>query len=94
MKYTNSKIIKNALENYKRSEYSELWQVYGKCSKDKYDAMECCKRLMHELNGSKMRIISHNPWTFSVGFQYVDSETGVLMFAYITRDYDRCTEWH
>jgi hypothetical protein len=28
---------------------------------------------------------------FTVGFEFIDFETGALMFAYITKDYDRFT---
>lgn len=69
---------------YCNSSNTKLEQVYGKCSKAKKDAYMECKRAMIALNGEDFRILSHNSFSFTVGFKYPHPETGVLMFKVYT----------
>ena len=88
MTLSNSKTIKNAYERYINSHVSFLWECYNNYSPRKSEAMEYCKRLMHELNGWGLRIVSYNCNVFTVGFLFMN-EDDEKCFAYITRDYDR-----
>ena len=85
----NSKIAQAHITAYEQSEDWALWQVYGRYSQAKENAMQYCVDLMHRLDGWGIRILSHNCMMFTVGFCFNDPDTGVLRFAYITRDYDR-----
>lgn len=88
MTLSNTKTMKNAYERYLNSELSNLWECYGKYSRAKADAMDYCKRLMYELNGHGLRIVSYNCNVFTVGFTFTN-ENNEKCFAYITRDHDR-----
>ena len=74
---------------WQRSTDTELYHVYGRFSRAKINAMDYCKELMHSLNGTDLRICSHNDHSFSVGFEFPIPATGELCFAYITKSYDR-----
>lgn len=92
MKKTNSKIMQNAIYWHNRSNDTDLDDVYGNYSTAKYNAYEYCINLFRELNGWDFKIISHNTFSFSVGFYFISKETGAICFAYITKDYDRYTD--
>ena len=78
-----------ANQNYDRAKYSELWQVYGRYSHAKENAMDYCKRSMRKRNGYGGKITSWNSFQFSYAFEFIDQDTGVIKLMYITRDYDR-----
>lgn len=83
--------IKEMIRRYEMWEGSnarELGDVYASYSVYKERAMRRCKQLCEDLGGFDLKIVSHNTNMFTVGFEYPDAETGELMFAYITRDYD------
>lgn len=77
---------------WNRSNDTELYHVYGKFSANKARAFERCKELMYKYGGRGLRILSHNSFSFTVGFEFPHPETGVLCFAYITPSYDRYIE--
>lgn len=81
------------IRSYEQSSNTILYDCYKTFSFEKQKAFNYCVDLCHSKNGFELRIISHNSMVFSVGFKYVDEKTGVLMFAYITRDYDRYFEY-
>lgn len=87
----NARIAKNHYQAYLNSDCRYLWHCYSNPSKYKEEALYRCYNLMNQLCGTDLRIISYNSMQFTVGFEFVDFETGELMFAYITRDYDRFT---
>ena len=78
---------------YEKSNCKSLYKAYRNPSQYKENAFSYCFSLMHEKAGFDLRIIGHNCMTFSIGFQYIDNETGIVMFAYITRDYNRFFEY-
>ena len=86
---TAQRIAKAQYIHYLRSNARKLSDVYGSYSQFKEEAMERCLKLMRDLNGRDLKIISHNSNYFTVGFMYTDEETGEVMFAYITKDHDR-----
>lgn len=88
MKFQNTKVLRNAYQNYKMSWMCELYDCYNSFSRAKVNAMAYCENLMHELNGHGLRIVSYNQNVFTVGFIF-PTEDGGNAFAYITRDYDR-----
>ena len=69
--------------------YRDIYSAYGKPSFEKVRAWEYCKNLCAEMDGFDMLISARNVFAFSVCFQYVEKTTGVLSYAYITRDYNR-----
>jgi len=88
-----NKQMQMAMAAYKRSNARELWEVYDRHSREKQRALDYCKELAYQLGGldamASGRIISHNKFQFSYGFIFPDPETGVMKFAYITRDHNR-----
>lgn len=86
---TNSKLLKGNYSRWLASSDCYLHQVYGRYSANKEYAMNYCFRLYNELNGERIRIISHNCMVFTVGFEFDHPTTGECCFAYITRDYNR-----
>jgi hypothetical protein len=90
MKTTHNKQMKGAYEQYKRATATDLYGVYKSFSSDKYRAYLYCVELMQKLNGRGLKVLSGNSFSFSVGFEYMNSDTGEAMFAYITKDNDRC----
>lgn len=88
MKFQNTKVLRNAYQNYLSSSMTELYDCYNSFSRAKVNAMEYCKGLMYGLNGHGLRIISYNQNVFTVGFIFT-TEDGEKAFAYITRDHDR-----
>ncbi len=85
----NAKTIEAILEQYSRSTYTDLGECYSRASEAKYNAMQRCRRLMVELDGWGIRILSYNVYSFTVGFYFNDKETDSKCFAYITKDSDR-----
>ena len=88
MNFQNTKVLRNAYQNYLSSNMTELYDCYNSFSRAKVNAMEYCRNLMYELKGHGLRIISYNQNVFTVGFTFT-TEDGERAFAYITRDYDR-----
>lgn len=89
-----TKYNKTAREHYSaylKSTSHDLYDVYSSYSIYKARAYNRCRDLMLDMNGWGLRILSHNSQAFTVGFEYPDSETGEICFAYITKDYDRFT---
>ena len=84
--------MRNAYARYKVSSLVDLGDCYKSLSSRKIKAFEYCEKLCAELGGWDLRIIGYNTMVFSVGFEYPDTDTGVVCFAYITRDYDRFCE--
>lgn len=74
---------------WKHSRAYSLSDVYGRYSKAKENAFAKCRELMESYEGWGLRIVSANGWQFSAGFEYTDKETGVVRFAYITKEYVR-----
>ena len=78
--------------DYIRSNASDLSDVYGRYSTAKAVAWNYCKDLMAKHDGWGLRIISHNGFMFTAGFEFSDPETGVLKFMYITKTSDTAVE--
>lgn len=67
---------------------SVLEDVYNSYSSAKRSAYNYCKKLQEKYNGYQGRITSHNCMVFTYEFYFGHSETGEVMHAVITRDYN------
>lgn len=76
------------ITTWERSEAYDLGQVYGRYSTEKGRAWRYCQDLCRKHDGERLRVINHNTFKFTAGFQFADPETGVLRFMYITPSYD------
>ena len=77
------------LDSYERADNSgELYQVYGRFSSAKREALDYCKSVRAQLDGYDPRIPSANSFIFTYAFRYID-EDGDEALAYITPNYDR-----
>lgn len=67
----------NILAMYRRFDGYDLDEVYGRYSREKRIAYDECYDWYREDNESTdFHICSHNSHTFTVGWVYIDSETG------------------
>lgn len=62
--------------------------VYERPSDNKCRAFAYCKDLCERYGGWDFCISSHNTMVFTVMFDFMHPETGELMRAHITRDYN------
>lgn len=85
-------MMMNYYSRYQRSNAAELYQVYGSYSRKKQAALDYCKELQLKYNGFNGKIIGFNSHFFSYGFEFTDAGTGVLCFAFITREHNRYCE--
>ena len=72
--------------------YGDIYEAYDKPSYEKVKAWNYCKRVCERLGGWDLIISSKNTFQFSAVFTFIDPETGVICYGYITRDYDRFAE--
>ena len=63
---------------------TELYEVYGRFSKEKIVALNKCKKLQAELDGKEGTICTHNSYSFTYGFLFVDKESELLSLCYCT----------
>lgn len=82
------KSAKAKIPMYDRSNWYRLSDVYKSYSWHKECAWDYCALKMFEYNGMGLKVISRNSSFFTAGFIFVDSETGEVMFYYITANYD------
>ena len=65
-----------------------LSDVYDSWSDKKQRAYDYCRELYNDLDGWDFCISGSNCMTFSVMFDFENPETGELMRAHITKDYN------
>lgn len=70
-------------ELYKRSEKWFLTDCYANFSEEKSIAFKNCIDMAVRLGGCRVRILTHNIFQFTVGFEYY--ENNEKMFAVITK---------
>ena len=78
--------------NNRRWTASDIWEAYDRPSAAKVRAWDYCRELCANMGGFDLLISGWNCMQFSVVFKFEDENTGVLCYAYITRDYDRFCE--
>lgn len=87
-----AKAAAEAAYNNRRWTYANIWDAYDRPSSAKVKAWDYCRELCAEMGGYDLLISSRNTFQFSAVFKFMDDETGVVGYAYITRDYDRFCE--
>lgn len=78
----------NLYGNYRRATCGNLWDAYEKPSRAKVNAFFDCQNIRQEYNGTNERIISHNTFTFTYGFEYASNVDGVCHCVIITPTYE------
>lgn len=73
---------------WERSEDYALEFAYNSFSARKAQAWRYCQRKQLGLKGYGLKIISHNPWKFTAGFEYYDEKAETVKFYYITPSYE------
>ena len=87
----NSYQTRTAAANYRCYEMSSDYDIsdaYTSYSTEKARAWRYCKDLCDRMNGYGLKVIHHNTFIFTAGFESVDPDTGVVQFTYITPNYD------
>lgn len=74
---------------WKRSKYGNLNDAYKTGGSDaKRRAWRHCERTCEALKGTDLKVVSKSVNFFSAGFQFVNPETGVVQFYFITASYE------
>lgn len=79
-------------EAWKRSEDYALDFAYERYSYGKLSAWRYCESKARELNGTGLKVITHNCMVFTAGFEYFDEREGACMFYYISPSFDCAVE--
>ena len=90
---TNEAMARANIKKYERSTARTLSDVYKSFSDAKWFAYDYCLNLMDEYDGFDLRIISANTFIFTVGFRFIDPETGVVKFMYITPEHNTIVDY-
>jgi hypothetical protein len=77
---------------YNNSTAYGLYDVYDSFSQAKSQAWDYCKELCNKYNGYALKVVSFNTFMFTAGFEFVDENTGVVMYMHITPNYDTAVE--
>ena len=88
----NEKLARQNFKAWQQSSATELSDIYGKYSTRKISAWRNCRYLCQDYDGWNLKLVNHNSFVFTAGFEYVDKETGVLKFMYITPSYNTSIE--
>ena len=75
----NTKKARGFVQEYERSYNYGLNQCYASYSLAKDIAEVSCRQKMLDMGGYGFKILSFNSQTFTCGWLYVDTETGVIM---------------
>lgn len=78
----SKKFIQACYNDYRKSTKENIYQAYGKPSREKVAAYSNCEEKYRELNGRNMRVVGASTYIFTVGFTalYENKEC----FIYIT----------
>lgn len=68
----------NMMNRANHNEGTRLWDIYSKYSANKARAWAYCVDMCNREGGYDFRIISHNTFSFSVAWDIIDPETGVV----------------
>ena len=86
---------RQAMNHYKAWERSEdyaLEFVYNSFSANKARAWRYCREKQAELNGYRLKVITHNCMVFTAGFEYYDEKAQTVKFYYIAPTFDCAIE--
>lgn len=76
---------KNFQSAYMRSNDYSLFDAYENVSRAKFRAWEHCEALCKEHEGWDLKVISHNSFQFTAGFEFTNPETGAVSLFIITK---------
>lgn len=87
MKYTKSKIIKQAYQNYiSQTTKKDLYDFFKQPSDNKRQIYWHWQyTILPKMHGYDLAVLGGNCQDFTLGFLYPDKDTGEIMFAYITK---------
>lgn len=77
---------------WERSEDYALEFVYNRFSTNKMRAWRYCQEKLTELDGYRLKVITHNCMVFTAGFEYYDEKTQAVKFYYIAPSFDCAVE--
>ena len=72
------------IERWQESIDYSLDDAYGRYSANKARAWRHCESVRKAHLGSALKVVSHNTFMFTAGFQFVDQESGVVKYMHIT----------
>lgn len=74
------------MNQYLSSRYTDLNSAYTKCSYKKQRAWEYCQNLCKDNNGTGLKVMSKNTYTFTAGFTFTKDGHNYLMYITPSRD--------
>ena len=77
---------------WERSEDYALEFAYNRFLNAKARAWRYCREKQAELNGYRLKVISHNRMVFTAGFEYYDEKAKAVKFYYIAPTFDCAIE--
>ena len=80
------------IERWQQSVDYSLDDAYGSYSANKSRAWRHCESVRADHNGSNLKVVSHNTFMFTAGFQLVDQESGVVKYMHITPTYETAVD--
>lgn len=75
-------------ELYARSKDSCLADAYGSYSSAKASAWKYCEDKCKRYDGRELKVLSHNSFMFTAGFEFDNPETGAVSLCIITPSRD------
>lgn len=76
---------KSFQDAYLRSTDNSLFDAYDNVSKAKWKAWEHCEAVCKEHDGWDLKVISHNSFQFTAGFEFENPSTGAVSLYIITK---------
>ena len=76
---------KSFQDAYLRSTDNSLFDAYDNVSKAKWKAWEHCEAVCKEHDGWDLKVISHNSFQFTAGFEFENPKTGAVSLYIITK---------
>ena len=87
-KLQKTNLLREAYRAYRYSDFYSLDDKYNNASVAKYRAWAYCRELCDKYNGSNLKVIGGNTFTFSAGFTF-ENDDGEKIFCYITPSSNR-----
>ena len=76
---------KSFQDAYLSSTDNSLFDAYDNVSKAKWKAWEHCEAVCKEHDGWDLKVISHNSFQFTAGFEFENPATGAIALYIITK---------
>lgn len=81
---SQERTAKRNISRWENSTDYSLDDVYNSCSSAKRKAWAYCEKLCRKYKGTDLKVVGHNCMIFTAGFQFIDSDTGVVKYMHIT----------